>query len=334
MVGRRRVAHGGDVGAAAAARRSARRIARGPAIARGEHEREDEAAGGQHGRRPLYNRGDGALRSPRRAGVFRYPESRRVKSARGATLARELRALGAAHRRGGRRSGITPTSTRASAKTRPALLLNAHVDTVPANSRLHVAAAPARAARRSRCTASARPTPRAAIAAILEALARRPGAPAGGRPVLGRRGARRQTCMRRLPGQPGAPAGWSRRSSASRPAAGWASAIAASAPRRRPLDGPGGHSSRVDGLGNPIAVLARAAVALDEMGPPHREQGPAGFRGICLNVAAPRRRHRLQRHADPGDAVVVAAAGAGRQRRRPAGRGRAAGARRGVRPVT
>ncbi len=52
------------------------------------------------------------------------------------------------------------------------------------------------------------------------------------------------------------------------------------------LAGPGGHSSLVDGLVNPMAVLARAAVALDEMGIAHRGKGPPGFPGINLNVAA------------------------------------------------
>src|ERR1022692_2920566 len=52
------------------------------------------------------------------------------------------------------------------------------------------------------------------------------------------------------------------------------------------LEGPGGHSSLVDGLTNPVAVLARAAVALDEMGLEHKGKGPAGFEGIHLNVAA------------------------------------------------
>jgi acetylornithine deacetylase len=50
--------------------------------------------------------------------------------------------------------------------------------------------------------------------------------------------------------------------------------------------GPGGHSSRVDELVNPIAVLARAAVALDEWGASKRGEGPRGFEGLCLNVAA------------------------------------------------
>jgi acetylornithine deacetylase len=35
-----------------------------------------------------------------------------------------------------------------------------------------------------------------------------------------------------------------------------------------------------------MAVLARAAVALDEMGTAHKGKGPAGFPGINLNVAA------------------------------------------------
>jgi acetylornithine deacetylase len=51
------------------------------------------------------------------------------------------------------------------------------------------------------------------------------------------------------------------------------------------LEAPGGHSSRVDEMVNPIAVLARAAVALDDMGIELRSKGPPGFRGINLNVA-------------------------------------------------
>jgi acetylornithine deacetylase len=51
------------------------------------------------------------------------------------------------------------------------------------------------------------------------------------------------------------------------------------------LEGPGGHSSLVDQLTNPVAVLARAAVALDEMGVDHKGKGPPGFEGIHLNVA-------------------------------------------------
>ncbi|HMF43035.1 MAG TPA: M20/M25/M40 family metallo-hydrolase, partial [Polyangia bacterium] len=52
------------------------------------------------------------------------------------------------------------------------------------------------------------------------------------------------------------------------------------------LEATGGHSSRVDEMVNPIAVLARAAVALDDMGVEFRSKGPPGFPGINLNVAA------------------------------------------------
>lgn len=49
--------------------------------------------------------------------------------------------------------------------------------------------------------------------------------------------------------------------------------------------GPGGHSSKADLLPAPLAVLARVAVALDDWGRSMRSRGPAGFPGMCLNVA-------------------------------------------------
>jgi acetylornithine deacetylase len=49
---------------------------------------------------------------------------------------------------------------------------------------------------------------------------------------------------------------------------------------------PGGHSSRADILPSPMVILARAAVALDGVGRAHLARGPEGFRGLCLNVAA------------------------------------------------
>jgi acetylornithine deacetylase len=52
------------------------------------------------------------------------------------------------------------------------------------------------------------------------------------------------------------------------------------------LEAKGGHSSRVDDMVNPVAVLARAAVALDDMGVEFRSKGPPGFQGINLNVAS------------------------------------------------
>jgi acetylornithine deacetylase len=49
---------------------------------------------------------------------------------------------------------------------------------------------------------------------------------------------------------------------------------------------PGGHSSLADTIPNPLAALARAAVALDELGAHSRHIGPPGLQGICMNVAA------------------------------------------------
>ena len=48
---------------------------------------------------------------------------------------------------------------------------------------------------------------------------------------------------------------------------------------------PGGHSSRADDVVSPIVTLARVAVALDDTARSQRDEGPEGFRGLCLNVA-------------------------------------------------
>ena len=37
---------------------------------------------------------------------------------------------------------------------------------------------------------------------------------------------------------------------------------------------------------HPLAIIARAAVALDQHGQRQRAVGPEGFRGLCLNIAA------------------------------------------------
>jgi len=49
---------------------------------------------------------------------------------------------------------------------------------------------------------------------------------------------------------------------------------------------PGGHSSLADALPAPVVALARAAVALDALARRLRAAGPPGFPGICLNLAA------------------------------------------------
>jgi acetylornithine deacetylase len=51
------------------------------------------------------------------------------------------------------------------------------------------------------------------------------------------------------------------------------------------VTGPGGHSSHADTLPSPIAMLSRLGVALDDWSRRHREHGPPGFPGMCVNLA-------------------------------------------------
>jgi len=166
---------------------------------------------------------------------------------------------------------------------RPGLLLNAHVDTVPANS--GYSSPPHLLVRRGdRLHGLGAADTKGAIAAILEALAaRRPRRPVG--VLFSGDEEHGGSCIRAFLD--------------SDAARGLAQAIVCEptgcqvGARHRGIgaatataEGPGGHSSRVDGLVNPIAVLARAAVALDEMGQGARDAGPEGYRGLCLNVAS------------------------------------------------
>jgi acetylornithine deacetylase len=50
--------------------------------------------------------------------------------------------------------------------------------------------------------------------------------------------------------------------------------------------GVGGHSSRADQMDKPIATLARLAVALDDLARARVGDGPADMRGLCMNAAA------------------------------------------------
>ena len=52
------------------------------------------------------------------------------------------------------------------------------------------------------------------------------------------------------------------------------------------LVGPGGHSSKADHMPKPIAQLARLAVGLDDAGRRRVTDGPANMTGTCLNIAA------------------------------------------------
>lgn len=56
--------------------------------------------------------------------------------------------------------------------------------------------------------------------------------------------------------------------------------------QRALMRGPGGHSSKADHLPKPLAQLARLAAALDDAGIRRLHDGPAGMTGTCLNIAA------------------------------------------------
>ena len=170
----------------------------------------------------------------------------------------------------------------------PRLLVNAHVDTVPANTG-YTASPHQLIERNGRLTGLGAADTKGAIASIMEAIAtvRATGkTPRDVGVLFSGDEERRGTCIRQFLDDPaladgleqaivceptGCTVGWRHRG------IGAAEATAVS---------PGGHSSRVDTVPNPIAILARAAVALDDMGRRHRDQGPPGFEGLCLNVAA------------------------------------------------
>jgi len=201
-------------------------------------------------------------------------------------LAAELRALGAATVEvaevGTHAGPHAYVYARFGAGT-PRLLLNAHVDTVPANSG-YATPPHTLTARDGRLVGLGSADTKGAIAAILEALARR--RPAGNLGVLFSGDEERSgSCMRAFLDSTNARG--IERAIVCEPTScrvgsrhrGIGAALASAT-------GPGGHSSRVDNIDNPIAILARAAVALDDFGREQRDRGPDGFRGICLNVAA------------------------------------------------
>jgi acetylornithine deacetylase len=51
-------------------------------------------------------------------------------------------------------------------------------------------------------------------------------------------------------------------------------------------EGAGGHSSKADYMPRPIAELARVAVGLDDLGRARLHDGPPGMQGLCLNLAS------------------------------------------------
>ena len=169
----------------------------------------------------------------------------------------------------------------------PRLLLNAHVDTVPANAG-YTSPAHTLIERGGRLHGLGSADTKGAIAAILDAIALR--VAAGRRPngvaVL-------------FSGDEESGSSVARAFLASGRAAGFERAIVCEPTgcrvghRHRGIAtaevvarSPGGHSSRADELPSPIVTLARVAVALDAFGKSRRTLGPPGFTGLCLNVAA------------------------------------------------
>jgi acetylornithine deacetylase len=52
------------------------------------------------------------------------------------------------------------------------------------------------------------------------------------------------------------------------------------------IEGEGGHSSKADFMPKPIATLARLAVAVDDFGKARLHEGPPGMTGLCVNIAS------------------------------------------------
>jgi len=182
----------------------------------------------------------------------------------------------------------------------PRLLVNAHVDTVPANAG-YSAAPHVLTERGDRLHGLGTADTKGAIAAILEAIATlraRGRAPRGLAVLFSGDEERSGSCMKKFLAERTSGGSSSGGATAGR-GAGLARAIVCEptgcavgwrhrgiAAAQATATSPGGHSSRADGIPNPIAIMARAAVAPDDMGRRHRGQGPAGFEGICMNVAA------------------------------------------------
>ena len=201
-------------------------------------------------------------------------------------LARDLTALGARTAEVFASAGHHSTFARFGAQD-PTLILNAHIDTVLANA--GYSADPHQLVRRGgRLHGLGSADTKGAIAAILEALSQRQEAgsvPRGlavlfsGDEELG--GAcmhdflasgRSRGLLRAIVCEPtGCRVGIRHRGV-------YAARIGANSP--------GGHSSLVESVPNPLTALARAAVALDDLGVRCRDLGPTGLRGLCMNIAA------------------------------------------------
>jgi acetylornithine deacetylase len=168
----------------------------------------------------------------------------------------------------------------------PRVLLNAHVDTVPAN-RGYTAPPLTLVERGGRLYGLGSADTKGAIAAILDALRIRAaaGRPATGVSVLFSGDEERGNTVLREVLAGGRLRGLERAIVCEPTGCRVGARHRGIASARATATSPGGHSSRADALPAPIVTLARVAVALDVWGKENRDAGPPGFRGLCLNVA-------------------------------------------------
>jgi acetylornithine deacetylase len=170
---------------------------------------------------------------------------------------------------------------------RPRLLVNAHVDTVPANTG-YSAPPHTLVARGSRLHGLGAADTKGAIAAILEALtvARAQGRRPDGVAVLFSGDEEKGGTVIRAMLAAGRLAGVERAIVCEPSGCRVGHRHRGVASARVQAASPGGHSSRADQLPSPIVILSRVAVALDAMAKRHLRQGPPGFQGLCMNVAS------------------------------------------------
>jgi acetylornithine deacetylase len=169
----------------------------------------------------------------------------------------------------------------------PRILVNVHVDTVPANT--GYTRPPLELAEwDGRLYGLGAADTKGAIAAVLEALALRSkaGRPVTGVAVLFSGDEERGNTVLRAFVESGRARGLERAIVCEPTSCRVGIRHRGIGAARGTVTSPGGHSSRADSLAAPVVALSRAAVALDGWGRRHRHDGPPGFEGLCLNVAA------------------------------------------------
>jgi acetylornithine deacetylase len=202
-------------------------------------------------------------------------------------LARELRAVGAHAVETFEADGHHAVYARFGDDA-PSLLVNAHLDTVPANSG-YTSSPLELVEREGRLHGLGAADTKGAIAAILEALAIRAAqrrTPRGvGVLFSGDEEKGGNACMRAFLSS-GRARGITRAIVCEPTGGRVGSRHRGIALAEATASSVGGHSSRADSVANPVVTLAHAALALDDWGRRWRELGPPGFRGVCLNIAA------------------------------------------------